>query len=112
MTKKINNFGGLVFSTNPDIKITEDGEEAITLPPAEQLLKISLQTKHRAGKTVTLIAGFVGEVANAEALGKQLRNYCGAGGSVKTDEIIVQGDHREKVMQYLFKNGFVKAKKV
>ncbi len=111
MAKKLKSFDGLVFSTNPEVKINEEKEEAMTLLPAEQLLKVSLQTKHRAGKTVTLIAGFVGQIADAELLGKQLRNYCGTGGSVKPDEIIVQGDHREKVLQYLLKNGYLKAKK-
>ena len=111
MAKKIKSFGGLIFSTDPDFKIEEDKEEAVTLPPGEQLLKVSLQTKHRAGKTVTLITGFVGQLADAETLGKQLRNYCGAGGTAKADEIIVQGDHREKVMHFLSKNGYTKAKK-
>jgi translation initiation factor 1 len=104
--------GGLVFSTNPDFNIEKEEQEFITLPPEEQMLKVSLQTKHRAGKTVTLILGFQGKYEDAEILGKLLRNACGTGGSVKEDEIIVQGDHREKVLQFLLKKGYKKTKKI
>jgi translation initiation factor 1 len=45
-------------------------------------------------------------------LGKQLRNHCGTGGSAKDGEVIVQGDQREKVNQWLLKNGYRLAKKV
>jgi translation initiation factor 1 len=72
---------------------------------------VKLETKHRAGKTVTLVDGFVGTDEDAEKLGKQLKNQCGTGGSVKDGEIIVQGDHREKVLQFLLKNGYSKTKK-
>jgi translation initiation factor 1 len=104
--------GGFVFSTDPNFKVDAEEQSAVTLPPAEQKLKISLQTKHRAGKMVTLIAGFEGKIEDAEILGKQLRNYCGTGGSVKHDEIILQGDHREKTLQYLLQKGYAKSKKI
>lgn len=113
MSKKTtSNNGGLVFSTNPDFKIDHPDVDPETLNPAEQPLKISLQTKHRAGKTVTLILGFQGKQKDAEDLGKQLRNACGSGGSVKDEEIIIQGDHRDKALQYLLKKGYVKTKKI
>ncbi len=117
MSKKskntLNNFSSipLVYSTNPDyILPNNEAEEKITLPPAEQLLRIILETKHRAGKTVTIVYGFEGADADLEALGKALKNYCGTGGSVKEGEIIVQGDHRQKVFQYLKQKGYIKAK--
>jgi translation initiation factor 1 len=103
--------GGFVFSTDPNFKVDAEEQSAVTLPPAEQKLKISLQTKHRAGKTVTVITGFEGKQEDAEALGKQLRNYCGTGGAAKEDEIILQGDHREKAFQMLLQKGFLKTKK-
>ncbi|MBK8494970.1 MAG: translation initiation factor [Ferruginibacter sp.] len=105
--------GGLVYSTDPDFKLpglTEDDAE--TLEPAMQKLKIRLDTKHRAGKAVTLVEGFTGSTTDREDLGKKLKSFCGTGGSVKDGEIIVQGDNRDKLMQWLQKNGYRLAKKI
>lgn len=110
--KKIQGFGGLVYSTDPNFKLPEeDGGEQETIDPAQQKLKIRLDTKHRAGKAVTLVEGFVGTIADMEDLGKKLKSFCGTGGSVKDGEIIVQGDNRDKVLQWLLKNGYKQAKK-
>jgi translation initiation factor 1 len=103
--KKINN-SPFVYSTDPDFNLNEEAPAETTLPPHEQLLKVSLETKHRAGKTVTLVAGFTGRQDDLESLGKMLKNFCGSGGSAKDGEIIVQGDHREKVKQWLQKNKY------
>jgi translation initiation factor 1 len=111
--KKINSLGGLVYSTDPDFKIEENSfEEQETLPTAQQQLKIKLDTKQRAGKAVTLVIGFAGRLIDMEELGKKLKSFCGTGGSVKDGEIIVQGDNRDKVLQWLQKNGYSKAKKI
>ena len=83
----------------------------MTLPVQEQLLKVRLDAKHRGGKMVTLVEGFSGTEADLEQLGKQLKSYCGTGGSVKNNEIIIQGDNREKVLMWLNKMGYKKAKK-
>lgn len=114
MAKKIvNSFSGLVYSTNPNVVINEPDNEAInTLAPAKQILRVKLDTKHRAGKAVTLITGFIGTIEDIEVLGKKLKSYCGTGGSVKENEIIVQGDNRDKIVQWLLKNGYSLAKKM
>ncbi len=115
MNKKLKSFsglGGLVYSTNPDVKIAEETVEEGTPPATKQLLRIRLDTKHRAGKAVTLITGFTGKDADAEELGKKLKTFCGTGGSVKGGEIIIQGDNRDKALQWLLKNGYGAAKKV
>ncbi len=101
----------MVYSTNPDFKIEEEIQHTDTLPAAKQLLRIKLETKHRAGKAVTLVTGFSGKDTDAEELGKKLKTFCGTGGSVKDGEIIVQGDNRDKVLQWLHKNGYSAAKK-
>jgi translation initiation factor 1 len=87
-----------------------DEVEMETFSPDQQPLKVILETKHRAGKTVTVVYGFVGKDEDINQLGKALKNHCGTGGSVKDGEIIIQGDHRQKVFQYLKQKGYNKAK--
>ena len=99
-----------MYSTNPEAITSEPIDEQETLPNAEQPLRVIVETKHRAGKTVTLIYGFEGKLADMESLGKALKNHCGTGGSVKDGEIIIQGDHRQKIFQYLKQKGYHKAK--
>ncbi|MDQ3845667.1 MAG: translation initiation factor [Bacteroidota bacterium] len=104
---------GFVYSTDPDFRFEEENqEEQETLSPQQQRLKVRLETKHRGGKTVTLVDGFVGKSEDLELLGKNLKNFCGTGGSVKEGEIIIQGDQREKVLQWLQKNGYSNTKRV
>lgn len=103
---------GFVYSTDPHFQFEQQNELPQTLQPAQQKLRVRLETKHRAGKAVTLITGFAGTAEDLETLGKQLKNYCGTGGSAKDGEIIVQGDQRDKVMQFLVKNGYSGSKKV
>ena len=116
MSKKkitLNSLGGLVYSTDPNFKLPEeDAGHQETLPPAQQRLRIKLDTKHRAGKAVTLVEGFIGTQNDMEELGKKLKSFCGTGGSVKDGEIIVQGDNRDKVVQWLQKNGYTNSKRV
>jgi translation initiation factor 1 len=103
---------GFVYSTDPEFQFEQEQESHETIPAAQQKLRIRLDTKHRAGKAVTLITGFIGTAEDLEELGKKLKNFCGTGGSAKDAEIIVQGDQREKVMQWLTKNGYTGSKKV
>ena len=103
---------GFVFSTDPNFRFQEEHNSDETLLPAQQKLKIRLDTKHRAGKAVTLVEGFIGKEEDLEDLGKKLKSFCGTGGSAKDGEIIIQGDQREKVMQWFGKNGYKNVKKV
>jgi translation initiation factor 1 len=98
---------GVVFSTNPDFQYTTDDEEEVeTLPPAKQNLRVWLDRNHRGGKTVTLIKGFVGSEEDLKELAKELKNRCGVGGSAKDGEIIIQGAHRERVLEILLAKGY------
>ena len=103
---------GFVYSTDPQFNFEQEQENLDTLPAAEQKLKIRLEKKHRAGKIVTLVEGFVGMEQDLEELGKKIKTFCGTGGSAKNKEIIVQGDQRDKVLQWFLKNGYPKTKKV
>ena len=113
MSKKNKPDGkGFVYSTNPNFKFEEEqNNDRETLLPQQQKLRIWLNTKLRGGKIVTLITGFVGKEDDLNELGKKLKNYCGTGGSAKDGEVLVQGDQREKVLQYLLKNGYSQTKK-
>ena len=103
---------GIVFSTNSDFSYEYQQEASSdTLPVLKQNLKVLLDKSKRAGKQVTLVTGFVGKTGDLEALGKILKTKCGVGGSVKDGEIIIQGDHRDKIVQILTKEGY-KAKRV
>lgn len=114
MSKKLRaGDAGYVYSTNPDFNFeTGDNTPVETLPAAQQKLKIRLDSKKRAGKVVTLIEGFNGTTEDLEQLGKSLKNFCGTGGSAKDNEIIIQGDQRDKVLQWLQKQGYKQAKKI
>lgn len=105
------NRDGIVFSTDPGFSFEEENHEIETLNPEKQKLRIKLDTKQRAGKAVTLVDGFIGNNNDLEELGKKLKNFCGTGGSVKDGFIIVQGDLRDKVLQWLLKNGYKDTKK-
>ena len=114
MSKKFkSDSNGFIFSTDPNFQFQpEQEEEPETLTSNKQMLRILLDKKQRAGKSVTLITGFIGKTDDLEKLGKQLKNFCGTGGSVKDGEVIIQGDQREKVLQWLLKNGYAKSKKI
>jgi translation initiation factor 1 len=102
---------GTVYSTNPDFNYdTGEEPEEETLPNETQSLRISLDKRHRKGKAVTLITGFHGKNEDLAALGKLLKVKCGAGGSAKEGEIIIQGDVRRKAAVILAEEGFRKIK--
>jgi translation initiation factor 1 len=110
MSKK-NNPIGVVYSTSSDYNFEFEGNsEPDTLPNQQQNLKIMLDKKSRAGKQVSLVTGFVGTNSDLETLAKKLKNHCGTGGSAKDNEIIIQGDNRDKILAFLIKEGY-KAKK-
>ncbi|HVU99017.1 MAG TPA: translation initiation factor [Puia sp.] len=112
MSKKKANSSGIVYSTNPDFKIEEESTPQESLPPKQQRLKVRLDTRQRAGKAVTLVEGFIGPAGQLEDLGRQLKTHCGTGGSVKDGEILVQGDQRDKMTQWLIAKGFTATKRI
>ena len=108
MSKKINSLdalGGFVFSTNQDFEFKEE-ETQETLPPNKQYLEAHLDKKNRGGKTATIIKGFEGTEEDLKVLSKQLKTLCGVGGSAKEGDIIIQGNFRDKIMEFLTKEGY------
>lgn len=104
--RPLSGLGGLVYSTNKNIG-TE--REPATLPPQQQDLRIHLD-RLGGNKTVTRIVGFVGKPADLDDLGRTLKSKCGVGGNTKDGVILLQGDHRDKVLAFLTEKGY-KAKK-
>ena len=97
---------GMVYSTNPNFEYNYGEEtEVETLPPAQQDLRVWRDTKGRGGKVATIVRGFVGKESDLEELGRTLKRGCGVGGSVKEGEIIIQGDHRDRVTALLLGAG-------
>jgi translation initiation factor 1 len=103
---------GVVYSTNPEFEYSyKKDNESLTLPPAQQNLKVMLDKKMRAGKQVTLVTGFVGTPEDLEVLGKELKSKCGVGGSAKDGEILIQGSFVDRIIKILTEKGY-KVKKV
>ena len=98
---------GMVYSTDPDFAYTTAGtEEPETLAPAQQDLRVWLDRRHRGGKVATLVRGFVGRDDDLQALARLLKTRCGVGGAAKEGEIIIQGDHRDRIVEILTRSGY------
>lgn len=65
----------------------------------------------RKGKPVTILEGYNGADKDLKAMAKELKSLLGVGGSFKNDKIIIQGDYRDKIMEFLQEHGF-KTKRV
>ena len=101
----------IVYSTIPDYEYSDDSqEETNTLPKNQQKLRLNMERAGRGGKTVTLVKGFVGSDEDITSLCKLLKQKCGVGGSVKDGEIIIQGDHRQRLVDILKKEGYTQTK--
>ena len=93
MSKKKPFLGGIVYSTKP----------GFTKPQQQDL---RLWREFHGGKPVTVIKNYIGKDSELEALAKELKIKCGTGGTVKNGEIIIQGEHRDKIIKLLEEKGF------
>ena len=103
----------LVYSTDPSIKQQIDNDkrsakesQVKNIPPEKQLLKIFLQTKGRRGKKVTVIQGFLYNFETLNQLARELKKYCGSGGTIKGQNVEIQGDKRKQVAEKLSNLGY------
>ncbi len=103
----------LVYSTDPGTKKKIEGEKKLSqkdqledMPPLEQHIHISLEKKGRKGKTVTLIKNFHHTQEKLSALARELKQFCGSGGTVKNQTIEIQGDKRGQVDKKLKSLGY------
>ncbi|MCH7613837.1 MAG: translation initiation factor [Candidatus Marinimicrobia bacterium] len=95
----------VVYSTSKDFQEENESEDAMTLGPKDQQLRVWRQ-RLGGGRLVTVVRGFVGKESDMKALGKMLKLSCSSGGTVKDGEILVQGDHREKIVNILKTKGY------
>ena len=111
-TKWTNPFAALKHAQQPAASLAQpvrDQTAPVSEVPKKNRGRVDIirQTAHRGGKTVTVVAGFVGiSQAEKETLAKQMQKACGAGGTVKEGRIEIQGDQRETVARLLTEAGF------
>lgn len=97
----------LVYTTDPDPEPAPAAQSPSAYPSAsQQTARIARDRKRRAGKTVTVISGLRHDPSTLESLLKQLKQQCGAGGTLKDGELEIQGDHRERVVAALTAMGY------
>ncbi len=95
----------LVYSTDQGrIKADDAADPSVKLGDGK--VKVSRETKGRKGKGVTLVSGFALTADEIKAIGKTLKQLCGTGGTVKDGVIEIQGDQRDKIVEYLKGKGF------
>jgi len=108
---KYTDLGSFVFSTNPDFEPPATGEnEDMNLPNNKQTLRVWLE-RGKGGKEATVVKGYLGSAEKLAELAKLLKTKCAAGGNSKDGVIIVQGNHREKVVNLLLELGYSNTKK-
>lgn len=106
--------GGLVYSTDsgrmcPECRQAQADCRCKALaarPVGDGIVRVSRETKGRAGKGVTVVKGVLLDAEALTALGKQLKALCGSGGTAKDGVIEVQGDHCDRVIEALKGKGF------
>ena len=113
--------GGLVYSTNKELMSDlfsginlggDGGEDPNDIKNKnDDIVRVWLDKKNRGGKEVSVIKGISGTNEELKALAKELKTKCGVGGSVKDGEIIIQGNHRDKIITILSTKGYSNVKK-
>ena len=107
MSNRNKHLKGVVYSTDPGYQYKkDDADEHETLRPEKQQLRVRIEKNHRGGKTVTMVSGFIGKQDDLEALAKTLKTKCGAGGSAKDGEVLIQGEMKERVVKLLNEMGY------
>lgn len=100
----------LVWTSDPEeakrLRDEKRLDAAVDRDPAQQTIRVTLDRKRRAGKTVTLASGFELAAATLASLAQTLKKKCGSGGTAKGDEIEIQGDHVAKVKAELERIGY------
>ena len=105
-SKDLSDLGGMVFSTDPEFILDNEEKEDEIIAAEDQRLNVFTDKKHRKGKTVTVVSGYEGPASVLVDLARNLKTLCGAGGSVKEGEIIIQGEFKQRISDHLGKLGY------
>ena len=97
----------IVYSTDENYSLSEEefGSIAKEVPPEKQDLRLQLQ-RLPGNRIITIVKGFIGRDKVLINLSKYLKKSCGVGGSVKNHTILIQGNHRDKILELLNERGF------
>ena len=95
----------IVYSTDNNVVDESEVRESGNISPSEQVVRIHLDRKG-GGRIVTIIKGLMHERRAMIDLTKELKKKCGSGGSFKNNEILIQGNKRDVVQEFLRKKGY------
>jgi translation initiation factor 1 len=99
-----------VWTSDPEAakRLREAGviDAEVDQDPSKQTIRVVLDRKRRAGKSVTVASGFQMTAASLAELAAALKKRCGAGGTAGEGEIDIQGDHAARVAAELERLGY------
>ena len=95
----------LIFSTDDSVSLTNNTVQSLAIDPSKQRVRLHLDRKG-GGKIVSIVRGLQESNDVLTVIAKDLKKGCGVGGSVKNGEILIQGNHREKIQKLLSKKGY------
>lgn len=95
----------LVYSTDQG-RIKDEPEAPVSHASIDGIVRIQRETKGRGGKAVTVLQGFDMDDAQLKEFAKKLKQQCGTGGTAKAGKIEIQGDHRQKLLDFVIAQGF------
>ena len=99
------NQENIVYSTDPNFSYSSDNLESESIVNDDQNLRVHLD-RRKGGKIVTIIRGYKGTSTEMKALANSLKKKLSVGGSVKNDEILLQGNLRQNVLKFLLNQKF------
>lgn len=101
---------GAAFNVDPDAVAEDVAQDDAPASAAEQqgktMIDVILDKKGRNGKKATIVANLTLDDEALKVLAAELKRHCGVGGSARGGEILIQGDKREAVLNYLKSQGF------
>ena len=100
----------LVWTSDPEaakrLREESSSEPAVDVDPSRQTIRVVIDRKRRAGKSVTVASGFQLTAGSLADLAAALKKRCGAGGTAGEGEIEIQGDHTVRVAAELERLGY------